>query len=121
MAKKINKKIVKKVKTSGTTYKLKVSKTVGTKIPPIDENTLHRAWVVKRKRQIEKLKNDIENGCYDGIVSDADEQICPSTFKGTHRINKEMRANYKRRMWQAFGVIVGLAVLYVVIINVFNI
>lgn len=40
-------------------------KLIGTRVPKkITEDTIHKAKVLKRKREINKVKLDIENGCF---------------------------------------------------------
>lgn len=53
---------------------------IGTKHPKeITEDVFKKVQVIDRKREICKVKCDIDNGLYD-----PDEQILPPTFKGTH-------------------------------------
>lgn len=53
---------------------------IGTKHPKeITEDVFKKVQVIDRKREICKVKCDIDNGLYE-----PDEQILPPTFKGTH-------------------------------------
>lgn len=58
---------------------MKAIRYIGTK-PKINPDTLlHKANVVKRKREVCKVQIDVENGCYE-----KEEQILPKDFIGTH-------------------------------------
>jgi hypothetical protein len=67
---------------------MKAPKLIGSKTPKqITEDIFHKVKVIDRKREICKVKCDIDNGLYN-----ADEQIYVPSFQGTHR-NKSFRSN----------------------------
>lgn len=92
---------------------------IGSKNPSIGEYMSHRVRVQDRKREIEKLKLDIEQGFY--WEDEPDRQYLPQSYKGTHAMNKEEKMKYKRMMWYGFLTIIGIVVAYIVIINVMGI
>lgn len=58
----------------------KARKLIGSRSPKeITEDIFHKVKVIDRKREICKVEIDKMNGCYN-----AEEQILPPTFKGTH-------------------------------------
>lgn len=50
----------------------------------ITEESPHRWRVLQRKRDIMAIKNDIENGVWEGETLEAHTQILPDSFRGTH-------------------------------------
>ena len=94
-------------------YAVKVPKGDITKVNM--EEVIHRGKVVDRRREIELQKLDNENGeviCWD---------LNRVNYKSRFSEEKENRKKYKRMILKAFGIIVLILILYILIINLFNI
>jgi hypothetical protein len=65
------------------------------KKPKINPDTLlHKAKVVKRKREVCKVQIDVENGCYK-----KEKQILPKDYIGTHP-KRSFWEKVKHLLWQ---------------------
>ena len=99
----------KKLKQYNITMKISKPK-IGTKVPKITPNTLHKAKVVARKRQIQKVKNDtIDNR--ELIEEVAGEQIPVRGYVGTHYKCRTKEKKREKRMWGILWVLIGILFL----------
>ncbi len=73
---------------------MKALRYIGTKPKLKPETLLHKAKVVKRKREVCKVQVDIENGCYE-----KQEQILSKDFIGTHP-KRSFLQKVKYLIWQ---------------------
>lgn len=86
----------------------KLTNLIGTKAPLINEDTIHRAKVVARKRELNKIKDDNLNG---NLIREVESQYLPTGFEGTHPISqfrkeKEIKARRERRAWKILWVLI---------------
>ncbi len=110
------------------------------KLPKIDENMHHRARVVARKREVFKVQNDVENESLMQCVCEQmegkknerfnyhSENLCHWTddrYMGEWGKARQKRKAYLKKInriaWAVVIGIVGVGLLYVLIINLFNI
>ena len=97
-----------------------IRKLIGTK-SKITEDLHHKVKVVNRKREIMKMRNDIEN-----------EQILPPQFIGTHPLEmgetefaKERKAKIEKKrlnklIWKGIATLLVLVLLYPLVIMVMD-
>jgi hypothetical protein len=76
----------------------------------------HKVKATERRKEVIRLKNDMEN-----------EQIMPKDFRGTHPLSigksefAKNRAKIRKARRVVLYILVSIPVLYILIINIFNI
>jgi hypothetical protein len=90
----------------------------------IDENLHHREKVIKRRREIELNKLDYLIVTVDGYVGLGGKDACNPSQKlyvGEFAKRRAQIKKFKRMFWKCLLGFIGLVVLYIVFINLFNI